>query len=317
MRSVARIYRGRMNVRRMCVFREVARTGSISDAADALHFSSSAVSQQIRVLEKEVGVALFDRGPCSVTLTKAGWALVGHTDFIVNKLKEAEDEVRSIATLNGGRLRVATFRTAGEAFVAEALMYFRNRYPKVQLSLCEGEPEHYLVRVKRNELDLALSFEYDYLPQPGDDAIERIPLFTEPMLIALPEEHRLARRRSLALQSLADEDWIASTPRSAVHDFVRLACEAAGFSPRIRYETDDYHVAQGFVESGLGVALLPTLATQGLHRAVAVRAVKGHQPQRRVFVAHRPDGQRSPTVAAMVGVLQDLVLDLPNVRLLT
>lgn len=306
-------FRSRIDVRRMRVLREVARAGSISDAADALHFSASAVSQQIRVLEREAGVALLDRLPCAIRLTEAADVLVGHADFILGRLEEAERDVRAIARLAGGRLRVATFRSAGEAFVVDALMYFGNRYPDVDLSLREGEPEGYLALLKGNELDLALCFEYDFLPAPVDDAIERVALFSEPMLVALPAAHELAGRDSLELKALAGEPWIGSTRQSAVHDFTRLACEAAGFTPRVLHETDDYHVVQGLVGSGLGIAFLPSIAAaHGLHSGVVVRPVAERQPRRRVFAAFRRSAGQLPAVAAMVDVLRELTADLPG-----
>lgn len=290
----------------MRVLREVALRGSITDAADALHFSTSAVSQQIRVLEEEAGVPLVARSPRSLELTAAGRALVEHTGFIVSRLEEAEREARAIAALEGGRLRMATFRSAGETIVAEAITYFGSRYPRVSLSLMEGEPEQYLPSLKEGELDLALSFEYDLIRPPGDETFERVELMTEPMLIAMPVSHRLAERRNLRLRDFSSETWIASTPRSSVHAFTHRVCETAGFTPHLRFCTDDYHVAQSLVARKLGVAFVPEMAAHASHEGVLLRSFAHEQPLRRVFIAHRPDGQRSPSVAAMVATLQQV-----------
>jgi DNA-binding transcriptional LysR family regulator len=301
---VSREYTTRLDVRRMRVLREVALRGSISEAADALHFSASAVSQQLRVLEEEAGVPLVVRAPRALDLTPAGRALVEHTEVIIERLLLAESEARAIAELRGGRLRMATFRSAGETLVAEAVTYFRNRYPDVALSLVEGEPEDYLANLKSVTLDLALSFEYDHVRPPGDETLERVELLTEPMLIALPESHRLAGAAQVRLGDLAEDTWIASTARSSVHAFTHRVCEAAGFAPRLRFSTDDYHVAQSLVARGLGVTLVPQMATRASHPGVVLRLFAQDQPLRRVFIAHRADGQRSPSVAAMVGILR-------------
>lgn len=306
-----RSFAPRVDVRRMYVLREVARAGSIGDAADALHFTASAVSQQIRVLEEEAGVRLLERGPCSVSLNAAGKALVAHTDFIIQELELAEEHLRAIASLKCGRLRLATFRSAGEAFVAEAVMYFANRYPRVDLQLREGEPEQYLPLLKQNELDLALGFEYDFVATAPTDGVQLVELFEEPMLIAMPAGHPLSEREGVELSRLEGEAWITSTPRSAVHAFTRRACEAAGVAPTVVYETDDYHVAQAFVARGLGVTFLPAISVNVAHPGVVVHHVEPEQPMRRVFVAHRPDGERLPTVAAMLDVLRELSSDLP------
>lgn len=301
-----RPYRTRLDVRRMRVLREVAAQGSITGAADALSFSPSAVSQQIRVLEAEAGVTLIERLPRCVRLTTAGEALVGHTEFILARLEQAEEEIRQIAGLRGGRLRLATFRTAGETLVAEALTYFRNRFPEVELSLIEGEPEDYIPLLRSNEIDVALTFEYDHIPFGRDESVDRVPLCSDPIRIALGRDHPLAANDEVALEELADDSWISSTPNIAVHRFTERACASAGFEPQIAFETDDYHVAQSFVAGGLGVAFLPLMAARSLHPEVVLRPIRGGSLARRILAVHRTGGDRSPSVAAMLEVLRDL-----------
>lgn len=294
----------------MRVLRAVAEHGSITAAADALHFSPSAVSQQIRVLESEATVALLERAPRTVRLTTAGQALVGHTEFILAQLAQAENDIRAIAELRGGRLRIATFRTAGEAIVAEAVTYFRTRYPHVELRLIEGEPEDYVHRLRTDEVDIALTFEYDHVPSAGDESVERIPLCAEPILVALPRTHAHADRPAVRLADLADDAWIGSTPSIAVHHFTTRACAEVGFEPRVVVETDDYHVAQSLVACGLGVAFLPAMARRTLHPDVVLQPIADRPLARRIFAVHRSGGARSPTVAAMIDVLRELGADL-------
>ena len=283
------------DVRRMGVLRAVAHCGSFSGAADLLSYSPSAVSQQIRLLEAEVGVPLIERGGRSMLLTDAGQVLGG-----------AEAEIKAIAGLGGGSLRLATFRSAGETIVAEAVTYFLNRYPDVRLVLREDDPEQYVPLIKANQLDLGLVFAYDLLPVRTDDGIERVLLLEDPIDVALPSGHVLADAAGVTLAQLAQEIWIASTRSSPVHRFTAAACEAAGFVPRVRFETDDYHVAQALVAAGLGVALLPRMAARLAHPGVAVRPLADPGLARSVFAAHRPGGDRAPAVAKMVDVLQRL-----------
>src|ERR671925_2093414 len=234
-----------LDVRRMRVLREVAERGSIAAAAQALSFTPSAVSQQIATLERETGVALVERGPRSIRLTEAGRALVAHTDGILASLEAAEAEIQAIAGLRGGILRLASFPTAYATLMPPTLVEFRRGHPAVELTLTEADPRPALARVKSGELDLPLGYEYDYVPLGHDDSLIEVDLFDDPIRVLVPRAHPASRRRAVRLASLADEVWITSTPRASCHAFVARAGEAAGFSPRIGFESDDYSVWQG------------------------------------------------------------------------
>jgi len=186
-----------LDVRRMRVLSAVAEHGSIAAAAQALAFTPSAVSQQIATLEREAGVALVERGPRSVRLTEAGRALVAHTDGIVASLAAAEAEIQAIAGLRGGMLRLASFPTAYATIMPQAIAEFRRRHPAVELSLTEADPLASLARIKSGELDLALMYEYDYVPFPEDDSVEQTYLLDDPIRVVLPKGHRAARRRAV------------------------------------------------------------------------------------------------------------------------
>ena len=295
-----------LDVRRMRVLREVAERGSITAAAQALAFTPSAVSQQIATLERETGVALVERGPRSIRLTPAGRALVEHTDGILASLQAAEAEIQAIAGVRGGMLRLASFPTAYATIMPAAIAEFRDRHPGVELTLTETDPLAGLARLKSGELDLALLYEYDYVPLPEDDSIERIPLTDDPIRVLLPQGHRSAKRRAVPLDALSEEHWITSTARSSCHEFVARSCRASGFEPDIGFESDDHGVWQGLVAAGVGVALAPDLALENLHPGVAARPVALHPLKRRIYVAFRAGG-RSAAIDAMLDVLNETV----------
>jgi len=291
-----------LDVRRMRVLREVAERGSIAAAAQELAFTPSAVSQQIATLERETGVALVERGPRSLRLTEAGRVLVTHTDGILASLEAAEADVQAIAGVRAGILRLASFPTAYATVMPPALVEFRRQHPAVELTLTEADPKASLARVKSGELDLALAYEYDYVPAGHDDALGEVDLFNDPIRVLVPRSHPAARRRAARLEQLAGDAWITSTARSSCHAFVTRACETAGFSPHIGFESDDYTVWQGLVASGMGVALAPDLALTSVHPNVVVRPLVLQPLKRRVFAVHRAGG-RSPAIAAMLEVL--------------
>src|SRR6476646_1810300 len=180
-----------LNVARLRVLREVAYRGSFSAAAEALSYTQSAVSQQIATLESEAGMALLERHPRGVSLTAAGQTLVGHAEGILARLDTAEAALSAIAGLRGGRLRMASFPTAGSTLMPLAIANFRSSYPDVELTLAEGEPEEIVPRLRAGELDLALLFEFDGEESLGEE-LARAPLLEDPIYLALPREHRLA-----------------------------------------------------------------------------------------------------------------------------
>src|SRR6266508_1031166 len=203
-----------LDVRRMRVLREVAERGSIASAAQALSFTPSAISQQIATLEREAGVALVERGPRSIRLTQAGRALVQHTDGILASLEAAEADIQAIAGVRGGILRLASFPTAYATIMPAAIGEFRVHHPEVELTLTEADPLMSIARLKSGELDLALLYEYDYVPRPEADSVERFALTDDPIRVLLPNGHRHARRRAVPLDALAEEHWITSTRAS-------------------------------------------------------------------------------------------------------
>jgi len=292
-----------LNVVRLKVLKEVAYRGSFSAAATALSYTQSAVSQQIAALEAEAGTALLERHPRGVSLTAAGQTLVGHAEGILARLDAAEDSLSAIAGLRGGRLRVASFPTAGATLMPLAIAEFRRSYPEVELTLAEGEPEAIVARLRAGELDLALLFEFAGESLPAQD-IARTDLLEDPMYLALPRAHPLAARQRLRLQDLAGEAWVQTSSSSPCARHVVRSCHAAGFEPNVTFESDDYQTVQGLVAAGVGVALIPELALSVVREDVAIRALSPVPPLRQVIAA-APEGARMVAAApAMLGILE-------------
>jgi DNA-binding transcriptional LysR family regulator len=277
-----------LDVRRLRVLREVALRGSIAGAAEALRFTPSAVSQQVAKLEREAGVALVERGPRSISLTPAGWRLVEHAEAILDRLARAEIELRALAG-EPPALRLGAITTAAVGIVPDALVRFGAVRPDVEVTVAEADPLASLARLPTREIDLAIVFEYDFVPLPADPRVVYEVLLEEPLRVVLPASHPFAQRRAVRLADLAEETWIRSTPRSSCHPFTERACRAAGFEPRIRFEFDDYAAMQNLVASGAGVALAPDLGLTRLSPGVAARPI-AFGPKRRVLAAYR-DGE--------------------------
>jgi DNA-binding transcriptional LysR family regulator len=293
-----------LNVVRLRVLKEVAYRGSFSAAAEALSYTQSAVSQQIAALERETEMALLERHPRGVSLTAAGQTLVSHADGILARLDAAEASLAAIAGLRGGRLRVASFPTAGATLMPLAIATFSASYPEIELTLAEGEPEVIIARLRAGELDLALLFEFAGETLPSED-VTRTELLEDPMYLALPSAHPLAKKERLRLSDLAAEAWVQTASASPCARHVVRSCHAAGFEPNVAFESDDYQTVQGLVAAGVGVALIPELALSVVRDDIAIRALSPTPPMRQVIAATPASARLVPAAPAMLGVLEE------------
>jgi DNA-binding transcriptional LysR family regulator len=294
-----------LSPQRLRVFREVVERGSFSGAADALAYTQSAVSQSVAALEAELGVTLLERGRRGARPTSAGAALVVHADGILARLDAAEAEVAAIAGVRGGQLALASFPTAGATIVPLAVATFRQAHPDVALSLAEGEPEEIAPRVRAGEFDLALLFEFEGVSQELE-GLRRIDLLTDPMYLALPDDHPLADAPRIRLQDLSPESWVQTSAASPCARHVVRSCHAAGFEPTVSFETDDYQTVQGLVAAGVGVALIPQLALSTVRDDIAIRALHPRAPVRTVLAATGRPAGTSPGADRMLEVLADV-----------
>src|SRR5207244_12743119 len=190
----------------------------------------------------------------------AGGPLVEQAEGILARLEAAEEDVAAIIGLRSGRLRMASFPTAGATLMPLAIATFRDRHPEIELSLAEGEPEEIEPRLRAGELDLALLFDFPGVGKPAAGGLGITHLLDDPMRVALPAAHRLAKKRTLGLEDLREEAWVQTSASSPCARHVVRLCHAAGFEPLVSFESDDYQTVQGLVAAGVGVALVPELA---------------------------------------------------------
>lgn len=293
-----------LDVKRLRILREVAQRGSFSAAADSLHLTQSAISQQIAALERETGATLIDRNRGNLRLTDPGAALVGHADAVLARLGEAERELDEIAGLRGGRVRMVSFPTAGATVVIKAVASFRRRFPDVAIQLTEAEPEASIPALRAGEHDLALVYDYDYVPLPSERDLELHPLLEEHMQLALPRDHPLGRSGKVRLSDFEDATWIVGTSAGSCGYNCLLACRNAGFEPQIGFQSDDYQVHQALVSAGMGISLVPELLLTGRHPGLRAVDIEPDAPVRRVWALTRPEETRAPATEAMLEVLR-------------
>jgi DNA-binding transcriptional LysR family regulator len=299
-----------LDVKQLRVLKAVSEHGSFSAAADALTYTQPAVSQQIAALEKQAGATLVNRGSRGVTLTDAGRALVEHAEVVIARLAAAEAELEAIAGVRGGRVRMSSFPNAGASLLPPAVALFTRRHPEVELTFVEEEPEEAVAMLRGAELELALVFEYRGLSQPEFDrlyeGIELRHLIDDPMYVAMPADHRAARKQRVRLGDFADDVWIQNDTRGPCGRLHLAACVGAGFEPNIGYESDDYNVVQGLIAAGVGVSLLPALSLTNVREDIVVRSLGPRAPTRRIASAVLAGRYRSPAADAMLDILHEV-----------
>jgi DNA-binding transcriptional LysR family regulator len=281
-----------MDIAGLTAFREVAVHGSITSAAKSLRYTQSAVSRQIATLEESLGTALFDRGSRGVRLTEAGRMLLEHAEAVLDRLETARRNLSALRGLNCGRLRIGAFATAEAVLVPRAMAAFRADHPDVELSLSDGVSAAQVARLRAGELDVAVLNVHD--GQSADVAgLVLRHLLDDPILVALPADHRLAHRRAVRLAELADETWIAGS--TAIEDTLIGACLRSGFRPRVHYVVPEWTAKQGLVAAGLGVTLLPGLGLGTVRPDIVVKRLRA-EPSRTIFAATAEGTSGPPSV---------------------
>jgi DNA-binding transcriptional LysR family regulator len=300
-----------LGIWRLQLLREVGRRGTIRAAAEAMSITPSAVSQQLRILEAEAGVALLERQGRRVRLTDAGEMLARHADTISAAMAAAEAELAAARTEIAGTLRIAAFPTAARAILPGVIAELGRAYPRLRVMLRDLETHESLAALRLDEVDLAVVDEYDAATRIREPGIELVELMEDPLLVAVPPDRGRVPAR-FPLSSFADDHWIMDTESSSMHGVVVRRCRAAGFEPKVRAICRDYSVIIALVEAGLGVAVLPGLALRG--RTLDAEVAELDPPlRRRVMAGLKPARRTHPAVGAMLAALSGSESALPRI----
>lgn len=273
-------------------------------AASALYLTPSAVSQQLIALEQETGHALLIRSGKGVRLTAAGEILLAHTHAVLAQLERAEAELAAYAGGAAGEVTVAAFATGIAEVVAPAIGRLAADHAGIRVRVRDAEGDESLPLVLDGEADLAVAVEYRGAPGEGDRRLARVPLYAEPFDAVLRADHPLGTATRVELAELADCDWIGPYPGNPCHDMVLLACELAGFQPRLVHWSDDFRAVVALAGAGAGVALVPRSALRGMELTdTVVLPVSGPAATRRVFAAVRRGAERHPLISPVLDAL--------------
>jgi DNA-binding transcriptional LysR family regulator len=290
-----------LDVRRLRLLRELALRGTIAAVAEALAFTPSAVSQQLSTLEREAGVPLLERTGRRVTLTPAGQNLVQHAEAVLERLEQAAAELVDARRGLAGVLRIGAFPTATRAMLPATLTSLARRHPGLEAMVAEIDPADVASALRAGELDVALVHDYDFVPSAAEPGLASAPLCTESMYLVSTTPMPAGEP---ALGHCRDSPWITATSGTLCHAMTIRACQAAGFSPRVRHQVDDFGTVLTLVAGGEGVAVVPWLGIADPTPAVTLTRLP---IQRRTRIAFRGGAAGHPAVAAAVAALRESV----------
>ncbi|MEO6884847.1 MAG: LysR family transcriptional regulator [Jatrophihabitantaceae bacterium] len=291
-----------LDVGRLRLLREVGVRGTIAGAARSFGLTSSAVSQQLAVLEREAGTALIDRSPRGAALTGAGHVLAARATEVLDVLTAARADLDQIAGSVSGPVRVASVASAAATFVSDAVLALRGTHPGVSVSVVAAEPARALDLLAAGDVDVAIVDEYDYVPLALPDFVVATRLCVESLVLVVPAGQ--PRRRRATLAGLAGVEWVLPPDDAACGLAVRSACRESGFEPLVRWETDDMLLLARAVAAGHGISVLPRRSVAAVD-GILIRPL--HEPlmERRLSAVARASVLGRPVVAAVIDALTD------------
>ncbi|MDX6282008.1 MAG: hypothetical protein QOH03_3079 [Kribbellaceae bacterium] len=294
------------DLRRLRVLREFRERGTVTATAEALHLTPSAVSQQLAGLAHDLGFPITRKDGRRIALTPRGEALLAHADAVFAQLEHARHDLQTFDETLRGSVRIGAFSTALAGLLPATLSSLAVEYPDLVVSVRQSEPPQLFDAVDAGRLDIAIAVAFDGSPTVGDPRYHRVELGADVLDVAVPADHPRAADDAIDLRDLAEDLWITGSPGGCCASITATSCAAAGFTPDIRHQVDDWLAVTQLVALGQGVTLLPRLAQQNLPPGLIVRPVASQQPQRHLFAAVQEGAQGSPLIQA---VLRQLVGD--------
>lgn len=291
-----------LNLERLRTLDALARHGSVSGAAQGLHVTTSAVSQQLAKLEREVGQQLLAKNGRGVRLTDAGRLLAGHAARILSQVEVAQSDIEAQRGRVVGEVGLAAFPTAARGLFPAALRTLREIHPELRVLSRELEPEAGVRGVVSGDLDLAVVLDWSNkrLPVPAGLATQH--LLDDVVDVAMPADHPLAGRTEVDLEEFADDPWVSWPEGEFCYDWLVFTLRSKGIEPRIAHLAGEHHTQLALIAAGLGVCVAPRLGRGPVPQGVVVVPVR-QTMRRHVYAVWRTDADRRPSIRAAVQAL--------------
>jgi len=289
--------------RRLELLLELSRLGSMREVAEAMHVTTSTVSQQIATLAREAGTPLIEPDGRRVRLTPAGRRLAGHAVSILAALEAARRDLDPAAP-PAGTVRAAAFASAVRQILLPVARNLARAQPHVRMHMLEHEPAEALQLLATDEIDLALTYDYNLAPARSGPGLHSRPLGSTPWGLGTPSAP--GRRGGTAPEVFGryrDQDWIVNSRNTADEEVIRIVASLAGFEPRITHRADSLDLVQDMILAGLGVGLLP--AARPPARGVTLKPLRQPDVVQRAYAVTRRGRSGWPPLALVIGLLLD------------
>lgn len=292
-----------MDLRQLRYLVALAEEGNFTRAAASAHVAQPALSQQIRRLEDELGLALVERTTRRVALTEAGGLLVVRARRILAELEAAGAELQAVRGMYTGHVTFGAMHTMGPVDLSLAVAIFAERHPNVRFTVREQSSEEMAEMLRVDELDLAFLSVTERVESHGL-GLHRLVL--EELVAVLPPGHRLARRRQLRMADLADEPFISFRAGARIRELLMSAGHEAAFEPRVTLESNESQRIRRLVYRGLGVAILPRSDAEGPGAEVAVVTLAEPRLERDITLAWREGRRHAPAAAEFLDLAREI-----------
>ncbi len=293
-----------MDVKRLELLRELASRGTVGAVADAMRVTPSAVSQQLKVLEQEAGTPLTEPAGRGIALTVAGRALAQTATEIAIAIEKAESQFREFMNQPAGEVTLTTFPTGGQMLLPAVLARLTET-PGLRLVCTDQDPLLPDFADLTPDFDIVLADSPTHSPSWRERGLKVIPLMSEPLDIALPEGHKLAKKTKLTPADLVGETWIGS-PVDFPFDRILQEIEAVSATPAIVAQRFmDNGIVESMVAAGQGIAILPRYTTRDRENGLITRPLAGVRSRRDISALLRPDRFERPSVRLVIETLKD------------
>ncbi|MFI7019018.1 LysR family transcriptional regulator [Streptomyces sp. NPDC050164] len=290
-----------MDERQLRILRELGELGSVTAVAEALLVTPSAISQQLRLLQRAIPVPLTERQGRRLVLTDAGQALAGAAAEVETALARARHTVEEFVGRPDGEVSVAAFHSAGAAFFPPLLRALAGPGKPAPRLADEDVPQEDFPRLTR-EYDIVLAHRLDHAP-PWPDTVTTTTLLREPLDVAMPADHPLAAKRRVTPRDVADEPWITVHEGFPVLATIEAIAAAAGRRLHLAHRINEFSVVAEAVAAGGGIALMPRWTTRP-HPALVLRPLSGAQARRHIDALYRPERTARTAVRTVLAELR-------------
>lgn len=295
-----------MDVHRLRILRELAVRGTVQSTAQAMSLTPSAISQQLKLLQREAGTPLLEPHGRRIRLTEGGRVLVGHAELVIAALDRARAEMDAYSDTPNRTVRVAMFPSVATTLLPGLISRAAQGGVRVSVEDIETPADH--GRIQLDDFDIFVVHRDERENPDWRPRAEVLPLLREPLDILLPPGHPLAAHKRVPLVDLASDPWIGVALGTMSDDIMRSLAATSGYHPRIVQRINDLHIVEKLVEAGIGVALIPRYAA--LSGRSVRRPLSGVKIARQIDILTRAGASKRPAIAAVLDILAALAKDL-------